>query len=69
MKTGDKIFILVMTFIGAIILGVIALIFSAMVIMAFMVPSDVSSNQVVTVGLVVGIIVSGLFFLKTIKML
>jgi hypothetical protein len=69
MKTGDKIFILVMTFIGAIVLGVIALIFSAMVIMAFMVPSDVSSNQVVTVGLVVGIIVSGLFFLKTIKML
>ena len=69
MKTGDKIFILAMTFIGAIVLGVIALIFSAMVIMAFMVPSDVSSNQVVTVGLVVGIIVSGLFFLKIINML
>ena len=69
MKTGDKIFILVMTFIGAIVLGVIALIFSAMVIMAFMVPSDVSSNLVVTVGLVVGIIVSGLFFLKIINVL
>jgi len=33
------------------------------------VPSDVSSNLVVTVGLVVGIIVSGLFFLKIINML
>jgi hypothetical protein len=69
MKTGDKIFTLVLTFIGAIVLGVIALIFSAMVIMAFMVPPDASSDQVVTVGLVVGIIVSGLFFLKISNML
>jgi hypothetical protein len=69
MKTGDKVFILLMTFIGAIALGVIALIFSAMVLIAFMGQTDVSYNQVVTVGLVVGIIVSGLFFSKTVKML
>ena len=69
MKTGDKIFMLALTFIGAIVLGMIALIFSAMIIMAIIVPPDVSSDQVVTVGLVVGIIVAGLFFLKTSKML
>jgi hypothetical protein len=68
-KTGDKIFTLVLTFIGAIVLGIIALIFSEMVIMAIMVPLNASPDQAVPVGLVVGIIVFGLFFLKIRNML